>query len=169
MLDKELAPDGRVFRRIENPPDGIELMVARPDDLLLLPARLPVLLDDHLGEILYKVRKRLLGQNLFPEIARHRLAGDYRIAGAAVNAAVERQKPRLGALEFGAHVHIRVVHGEMDGAPLRLQERLFRIAVGPVLLDGVFDALARVVVFELERRKRQPVYEHHEIYRGVGV
>ena len=121
VLDQELAPHrvGRGLR--QEPPHRVELVIARPDDPLLDLAGLLLLGDDHLREVLDDVRKRRLGEDLFPKVARHRLARNDGIARAAVHAAIERQEPRLGALQLRAHVDVVVVHGEMHGATLRLQ------------------------------------------------
>jgi hypothetical protein len=58
-----------------------------------------------------------------------------------------------------------LVHGEMDGASLELEQQFLRIAIPFVLLDRVGDGLLRQIVFEFERGNRQAIDEQTQIER----
>src|SRR6185312_1889956 len=73
------------------------------------------------------------------------------------------------ALQLGAEHHLGVVHGEMGEAAAEFEQLLARVAVTPVLLDGVLDGLLGQAVLELEGGDRQAVDEQRKIERVGGV
>jgi len=80
-----------------------------------------------------------------------------RIARAVVVSLVERKEPRALALQLGAHHDFAVVHRKVNDASAKLEQPLARIAVAPVLRDGVVHGLFGEAVLQLERGDRQAV------------
>ena len=84
-------------------------------------------------------------------------AGDF--AGAVFPALVERQEPRLLALELGAEADLLIVHREVGDAAAELEQQLARITVALVLFYRVFNRLFGKTVLQLECGDRQPINE----------
>ena len=57
----------------------------------------------------------------------------------------------------------------MDQTAAKFKQRLTRVAVGAVLLDGVVDVLAGPGVFQLQRGNCQAVDEEDYVHRFEGV
>ena len=70
---------------------------------------------------------------------------------------------------MGAELHPLVVDGEVHDAAAELEELLSRVAVAPVLLDGVLDRLFGQAVLELEGGDRQAVDEETEVESELGL
>jgi hypothetical protein len=62
-----------------------------------------------------------------------------------------------------------VVHGEVHDTTSELEELFARVAVAPVLLDGVLDGLLGEVVLQLEGGDRQAVDEEAQIEGELRV
>lgn len=93
------------------------------------------------------------------------------LPGAVLVALVEGQKPALLALQAGAELNLRIVHGEVNYTARELEKQLLRIAVMLILIDGVIHILLGQLVFQLEGDDRQTVDEDAQIQRqlrGVG-
>ena len=92
-----------------------------------------------------------------------------RVARAVVVALVEGQEPRALAAQLGTHPHLAVVHREMHHAAAELEQPLARVAVAPVLLDGVLDGLLGEAVLQLEGGDGQAVDEQAQIERAARL
>ena len=148
-----------------------QLMIARED--LLVPgfAGFLVLFLDQRGVVLDDAREHVLGQNLLPQVIRHQAVRVGRIACAVLVALVEGQKPALLALQAGAELDLRIVHGEVNHAAGELEQQLLRAAGMLVLIDRIVHVLLGQLVFQLEGDDRQAVDEDAQIQRqlrGVG-
>ena len=177
VLDEVVAPRPVGAGRLDEPVDGVELVVAREDHrLALLRARALRVLDLLLAGLeedvgAEDVEEALAFEHLAPEVVGAVAVGVGRVAraavdGAGVAAAVERQEARAGAGEARRHVDLVGVGGEVDeGAPLEAEERRAGVAVLLVLADGVAPGLARHRVLELARRHRHAVEREDEVER----
>ena len=178
VLDEVVAPRPVGAGRLDEPVDGVELVVAREDHrLALLRARaLRVLdlllagLEEDIGP--EDVEEALAFEHLAPEVVGAVAVGVGRVAGAAVDgagvaAAVERQEARARAGEARRHVDLVGVGGEVDqGAPLEAEERRVGVAVLLVLADGVRARSWPVMGFlSSHRRHRHAVEREDEVER----
>ncbi len=143
----------------------VELVIARENLNLFLFSRLRVLLFDNLGVVLDNVRDALRRENPLPQVIGLQSVRVGWVARAVVPALVERQKPRALALELRAHPHLAVVHRQMHHATLKLEQLFSRVAVAPVLLDGVFYRLFGQAVLQFEGGNRQAVDEQAQVQR----
>ena len=150
-------------------PHHVKLVVAGENLLALLLAGLFVLLLHHLGVVLENVGEALRGEDALPQVVGLEAGGVGRIAGAVVPALVEGQKPRNLALQVGTHPDFVVIHREVDHAAAKLEDQLARVAVAPILLDGVLDGLLGQAVLELESGDGQAVDEQGQIERELGL
>ena len=174
-----LAAPGRVLDEValsrpqgtgvrHEPAHAVELLIARKDEEPFTSlAPLLVFLLNLMDDLAHQVQDAVPRPGLFPEIA-GRVAGLRRRHGrvpcAAELAPVEGEKPRLGAGQMGGDVdHVRV-HGEVRKASAIGQQRLApRVAIVPVLADGILDGLAAQRVLELGREQRNAVQKQHQI------
>ena len=69
--------------------------------------------------------------------------------------------------QLRAHPHFAVVHREMHDAAAELEQPLARIAVAPVLLDGILDRLLGQAVLQLKGGDRQAVDEQAQVQRAA--
>ena len=169
MLD-EISLPGAVPARIgQEPPHHVELVVARPDLLLPLLARLLILGLDDLCIVLQDVGQPDAGDEARPEVVGLEAVRIWRVPGTIVPALVEGQEPRGFALEVGAKPHLVLIHGEVRHAAAELEQLLARVAVTLVLLHGVFDRLLGETVLQFERSDRQAVDEQAEVERQLGL
>ena len=99
--------------------------------------------------------------------SRSGLARRVRIAGPAELASVEREEPRLRPRQPGSHIDEFGVHGKVGEATPRCEQRLPRVAVGPVLADGVLDGLTRQRVLELGGEDRDAVQEKRAMIQAL--
>ena len=146
---------------------GIELVVTRPDlhpfclTGLLIPGR------NNLGVVFQDVGEASSSQHLPPQVVGLETVRVWRVAGAVVRAAVERQKPRGLASQVRAELDLVLVHGEVGHTAAELEQFLTRIAVLLVLPDGVVHRLFREVVLQFEGEDRQSVDEKPDIQRPL--
>ena len=107
-------------------------------------------------------------EHVFPEI-RRAVAPASRIgqvASAAVVTLVEGQEPGRTSGKPGGHYHRFGIDGEMHQRPLLEREnRLVRIAVASVLVDGILDGLAGERVLQLDRGDRDAVEAQRDVER----
>jgi hypothetical protein len=144
-----------------------KLVIARPDLPALLPARARILLLDDLRVILEDVGQTRGGEHLLPEVGGLQAVRVGRVAGAVVVTLVERQEPRTPAAQLGAHPHLAVVDREVHHAAAELEQPFARVAVAPVLLDGIVDRLFGEAVLQLESGDRQAVDEQAQVERAA--
>ena len=174
-----LAAPGRVLDEVpvsrphgtgvrHEPAHAIELLITRKDEEPLAGlAPLFVFLLNLMDKLAHQTKDADPRPSLFPEIAGG-VAGlrrrHGRVPGAPELAPVEGEKPRLGAGQMGGDVdHVRV-HGEVRKASAIGQQRLApRVAIVPVLADGILDGLAAQRVLELGREQRNAVQKQHQI------
>ena len=98
------AVDPDVFEEL---PHDVQLVV--PGPYLAVVGLLGVILED--------VREPVGGEDLFPQVCYLHAVGVHWVAGpAVVSALVEGQEVGGLALEFGAELHLFVIHCEVDGA-----------------------------------------------------
>ncbi len=135
----------------QQPSHHVELVVARPDLLPPLLARLLILGLDDLRVVLQYVRQPVASENPLPQVVGLEAIRIRRVPGAVVPALVEGQKPRALSIEVRAELHRVVVHREVRHAAAELEELLTRVAVTLVLLCGVLDRLLGEAVLQLER------------------
>ena len=144
-----------------------KLVIARPDLPALLPARARILLLDDLRVILEDVGQTRGGEHLLPEVGGLQAVRVGRVAGAVVVTLVERQEPRTPAAQLGAHPHLALVDREVHHAAAELEQPFARVAVAPVLLDGIVDRLFGEAVLQLESGDRQAVDEQAQVERAA--
>ena len=161
---------------VAEPPDAVELVVAREDDALdhLLLPRLPPLgpdllllpLDEHEpGE---DVGERLLREDVLPHVFGGEMARDDRVPGAGVDpfaaALVERDEGRPRPAEGRRHPCLVHVDREVDERPrLRLEQPRHGAPLRAVLLDGVVVGLPACLALHFDRRHREAVHEDHMV------
>ena len=161
---------GAVPARIgQEPPHYVELVVARPDLLLPLLARLLILGLNDLCIVLQDVGQSVAGEEAHPEVVGLEAVRIRRVAGAVVPALVEGQEPRALALEVRAKPHLVVIHGEVRHRAAELEQLLAGVAVALVLLHGVLDRLLGETVLQLECGDRQAVDEQADVKRPMGL
>ena len=138
---------------------AVELLVARKDHVPPpgLAARLVFLL--HLmDELAHEVEDAIARPGLLPEIVGG-VAGvgrwDGWVTGTAELASVEGQKAGLRPGEVSGDVDQIRVDGEVGETPAMGEQRLPRVAVGPVLPDRILDGLPRQWVLQLDGEDRQ--------------
>ena len=85
--------------------------------------------------------------------------------GGVFQTLVERQEPRLGALQCGAHHYFLVVNGKVYGTTLRREQQLLGVAVVLILKNCLCSVLLGEVVFQLHCDNRQTVDEHSNVDR----
>ena len=174
-----LAAPGRVLDEVavsrpqgtgvrHEPAHAVELLIARKDEEPLAGlAPLFVFLLNLMDELAHQIKDAVPRPSLFPEIAggvARLRRWHVRVPGPAELAPVEGQKARLGAGQVGGDIDQVRVHGEVREAPAMGQQRLAaRVAVGPVLVDGVRDGLAAERVLELGGEQRNAVQKQHQI------
>ncbi|OPY88471.1 MAG: hypothetical protein A4E72_01337 [Syntrophus sp. PtaU1.Bin208] len=71
------------------------------------------------------------------------------------------------SLEMGAHPHLVVVQGKMNGAAAELKEQFLFVAVASVLLDGVVHRLLGEPVFQFKGGNGKAVDEDRHV-QGEG-
>ena len=169
MLDEIPLPCAVPARVSQESTHHVELVVARPDLHLHLPARLLILGLDDLRVVLQDVGQPAAGEQTPPEVVGLEAIGVWRIACTVVPALVEGQEPRAFAPEVRAELHLVVVHREVHHAAAELEELFAGVAVALVLLHGVFDRLLGEAVLQLERGDRQTVDEEPEVERALGL
>ena len=169
VLDQEFLPDA-VFERVgEERTHYRELMEPREYLFFLFPLGLFVDVDHDLGIILDDVRQRTFCQDFFPQVIGLDAVRIRRIARAVVIPLVERQEPRILALQLRAEPHLGVVHCQMDHAAFECEEQFTRIAVLLILAHGVRHVLLGQLVFELAGDDRQAVDEDAQVQRQLHV
>ena len=119
-----------------------------------------------MDELAHEVEDAVAGPDLLPQVV-GRKAGpggrDRRVPRPAEAPAVERQEAGLRPREAGSHEHLLGVDGEVGEAAGVAEERLARVAVLPVLADGVLDVLTVERVLELGREDGDAVQEEREV------
>ena len=140
-------------------------MVARPDLGPGFAAGFLVLCGENLGVVLQNVGQAFTGENLSPHVIGFQTIGIWWIARAVVPPLVEGQKPRRLAPQVRAEFHLVFINGKVDHAPAQLEERVVRVAVASILLNGVVHRLLGEVVLQLEGCNRQTVDEQSEVQR----
>ena len=146
---------------------AVELLVAGEDEepLARLPAPVVFLLD-LVDELPDQVQDAIGRPGFFPQVGRGVTApgGRHRwVAGAAELAAIEGQEASLRTRQVGRHVDQIRVNGEVGQAPPVAEQRFPRVAVRPVLANGVLDRLARQRVLELRREDGDAVEEDRQV------
>ena len=87
------------------------------------------------------------------------------IARPAILAFVEGQEEGLVATQMGSHVDQVRIDSEMRQTAPELEQRLFRVAVYPVLAHGMLRVLPGEVVLEFGSEDRQTIEEERQIER----
>ena len=169
MLDEISLPRAVLVRIGQEPPHHVELVVARPDLLLPLLARLLILGLDDLCVVLQDVGQPVAGDDARPEVLSFEAVRIRRVPGTIVPALVEWQEPRGFALEVRAEPHLVLIHGEMRHTAAELEELFARVAIALVLFHSVLDRLFGEAVLQLERGDRQAVDEQAEVERPLGL
>src|SRR5947207_2861600 len=173
VLDQVILPGSIGSSVGDEPPDAVELMVAREDQRLL--ARLAaffVFLIDFVNELLDQVEYTIARPDAVPQVARGvtGLGGrNGRVPRAPEATQVERIKSRLAAVESGCKEDEIRVRGKVREATSEGQQRLSRIAVEHVLFHGVLDVLPRQRILQLGREDWDPVEEQTEVDREIGI
>ena len=169
MLD-EISLPGAVPARIgQESPHHVELVVARPDLLFPLLARLLILGLNDLCVVLQDVGQSVAGNDARPEVLSFEAVRIRRVPGTIVPALVEWQEPRGFALEVRAEPHLVLIHGKVRHRAAELEELFARVAVTLVLFHSVFDRLLGEAVLQLERGDRQAVDEQAEVERPLRL
>ena len=167
VLD-QIARAGAVRARVlDEPPNAIELLIAR-EDQKAFPGLAPsvVLLLDLVDELPHEVEHTVARPGLLPQIGggitrprqRHR-----RIARTAEPPAIERQEARVRPVEMRRDIDEVRVDREMREAAAIGKDRLTRVALRLVLADRVLDLLAGQWIFEFGGEDRDAVQEQHEV------
>lgn len=102
------------------------------------------------NEVLNEVEDAITRPDLFPEIGGGKAFEAGRVACALLVAAVEGDETGGGAFEFGGEVDEVGIDGEVGEAAAEGEERFTRIAVLPVLFDGVLHGLTGERIFEFD-------------------
>lgn len=169
MLDQVGLADAILFGISQDAAHHVQLVVTGEEQRLALLARLLVFLDGELGELLDDVGQAAARQNIVPEVGRFVAFRIDRVALAEVKPLVERQEIAVIPGQLGTHVGLVRVHRKVDQTAAKFEQRLTRIAVSAVLLDGVVDVLAGPGVFQLQRGNRQAIDKEHHVHRLEGV
>ena len=170
VLDQVAFPGAMPAGVRQQPPHYVELVVSRPDLHFLGLLGPLVLLDaDDLGVVLQNVGQAVTSENVGPQIGCLEAVRIRRVPSAVLPTSVERQEPGALALEMGTELHLVVVHGEVRHAPAEREQRLARVSVALVLLDGVLDGLFGQAVLQLERGDRQAVDEERKVQGALGL
>ena len=162
-------PRAVLVRIGQEPPHHVELVIARPDLLLPLLARLLILGLNDLRVVLQDVGQPVAGDDARPEVFGFEAVRIRRVPGTIVPALVEWQEPRGFALEVRAEPHLVLIHGEMRHTAAELEELFARVAIALVLFHSVFDRLFGEAVLQLERGDRQAVDEQADVKRPLGL
>lgn len=109
-----------------------------------------ILLFVFVNEVLNEVENAVTRPDLFPEIGGGKAFEAGRVARAVFVAAVEGNEAGGGAFEFGGEVDEVGIDGEVGETAAEGEERLTRIAVLPVLLDGILHGLTGERIFEFD-------------------
>ena len=96
---------------------------------------------DDLGIVLEDVGQAEFGKRFFPEIVSLQPAWIGRVARAIIKSPVEREKPRVLSIEFGAEPYLLVVHSKVDHTTAELEEQFLRIAIPHVLFYCILNSL----------------------------
>lgn len=83
------------------------------------------------------------------------------LPGAVLVALVEGQKPALLALQAGAELNLRIVHGEVNHTARELEKQLLRIAVMLILIDRIVHVLLGQLVFSSKVMTGRPLTKMH--------
>ena len=159
MLNQILLPHAVVSGIGEQSAHHINLVIARPDAVLLVLLRI----------VLQDVGKAAAGKHLPPEIVGLDAIGIRRIARAVIHPLVERQKDRLLALQVRAEHSLAVVQSKMSKTATLGKKLLPRVSVILILTDGIMDGLLGETVLELKSRHRQPVHKQRNVKRKPSV
>ena len=144
---------------------GIPLVEAGEDgDWCLLLRTLRCGLD--VDEPVQQVQPGVALPHPFPQVGGAVPARVGRIARSQLVTPVEREKPGGLARQAGRHRRLFGVDGEVHHRPT--QQRVLRIPVVAVLLDGLRHRLPGQAVLQLGRRNRHPVDEQAQVQRLVG-
>ena len=156
----QIPPSNTVSLDIrQQPPDHIQLVIARPNLLASLPARLVVNFLHVLRVVLNDLDQSIRGQHFAPQIVRLQSIRVRRIARAIIPAFVERQEPRRFSLQLRAKLDLVLIQREMHQTSPQRKQRFPRITGLLVLLHRVSNRLLRQTVLQLERGYRQTVDE----------
>ena len=169
VLDEVPLTDRLLPGVFEKQAHGFELVPARPDYFLFPLAGVLVLFGHYLRIVLDDVAQAPLRENVFPQIGGLQSVWVDGVAGTVVHALVEWKKPRVLATELGAHLHCLVVNSEVDGAALRHEEQVMRVAVAAILSHGVGGVLTGEPVLQFHGDEGKPIEEQHHIDRVVVV
>ena len=167
VLDQVALAGAVVARVAHEPAHAVELLVAREDQEVLAGLAPALVLRLHLvDELADQVEDAVPGPDLFPQVVgREARPGgrDGWIPRAAEAPPVEGQEAGPGPGEPSGHEHQLRVYGEVGEAAPVGEERLARVAVGPVLPDRVLDILAVERALEFGREDRDAVQEQREV------
>ena len=148
MLDQILLPGALGQHRRQQLARGIELVIARENDLLdLLPA---IALGHDIAAD--NLQPAIARPHLLPQVGGAMPVGIHRIARRTVIAAIERQKSRRYAQQARGHQRRAVAQREMHQRPTRkIQQRLggrlpfgFGVTVEAVLIHRIFHRLGEI-------------------------
>ncbi len=150
---------------------NVHLVVAREDQLALLPVAIAVLLQTDVA--LQQRQKTVTLEYIFPKVRGHIAVGVGRIACAAhfaraVAALIEWQEARLVLIQLRGHPHFgQVRHKIGQDTFVELEKEFPGIAVVHELQLAVFHALTGKLVFQFQRHDGDSVKRQHHIYRVV--
>ena len=150
---------------VEDLPHYVELMVTGEEECLCFL----ILALCHFCEVLNDISQTLTGQDFFPQIGGLVTIRIRRITFAEVVAFVEGEEIRLVFGQARCHIDFVGIHGEVNEAAGKLQQRFFGVAVFAVLFLGVVDGLAGPGVFEFKGGNSQAVNKHDHVNRQVRL
>jgi hypothetical protein len=121
----------------------------------------------HVDEAVQQVQPRVALPHPFPQVGGAVPVRVGRIARTQVVAPVERKEPGRLARQARGHRRLLGVDGKVHHRPL--QQRVLRVAICSVLLDGLSHGLPGQAVLQLGRRNGHPVDEQAQVQRLVGA
>ena len=169
VLHKIATADTMAAHVLQRLAHHIELVEAREYLAPPLLARLGCLFFDNLGIVFEDVGQPRPGEHFLPQVIRLQPPRVGRIARPVVPALVERQEPRALALQFGAHPHLAIVHGEVDRTAPEFKQLLPGVPVAAVLLHRILHRLLRQAVLQLEGGNGQSVDEQAQVQRPARL
>ena len=146
------------------PAHGVQLVVAR-ENQLPLAGLLPgiVLHLVFVNEGLQQVQQTFARPCLLPQIGGGKALPGGRVTGPQVVAFVEGHKARRCARQAGGEVDPIRIYGKVRQAAPEGEERLFGVARGAVLVNGVLHRLAGERVLQLGRKEGQAVQKDRQV------
>ena len=165
MLDEIALTDTILFHIREQLLHTVQLMVSWPDLFHGFLLRVRIFINDNLSVILNNSGEFPLRQNVLPQIVCHDAVRVRRIARTIVIALVEWQKPAVFTSKLRAEHDGLVVYREMHHAPFKREQRVPRIAIFLILLNGICCRLTGEMILELNRDGRKTVDEQAKVER----